>query len=179
VLLVGCHLTSIQSPCIEQDYGKHGIVDMDDKQKLFRLLKRLSTDPKKGQPPNRERAEPASRLGPHRGSRHGPGMDAAEARLKAQMLDGDAAVLNLADDTDDSLLTEVCVRISISKIVLLLPMKTRALFSDHRVIACSSLQECRLQNLPLGGMRTCTHACRCDDFHQRFVAYMQADGVPR
>jgi hypothetical protein len=29
-------------PIYLQDYGKHGVIDMEDKQKLFRLLKRLS-----------------------------------------------------------------------------------------------------------------------------------------
>ena len=28
-----------------QDYGKFGVVDMDDKQKLFRLMKRLNAEP--------------------------------------------------------------------------------------------------------------------------------------
>lgn len=124
---------------------------MDDKQKLFRLLKRLNTDPTRGQITSKERPEPAPRLASHRGSRQPAGMDTLEAKLRAQMLDGDAAVLNLADDSDDNLLTEVAPLKSF-------PALPCSLFSSSFSNVTSVLQEQCLRRLqPLGFARLKQH----------------------
>ena len=88
-----------------QDYGKFGVVDMDDKQKMFRLVKRLNTDPMRGtnngvgdrglQTPRSRNSQASGKDSP---------VDSLEAKLRAQMLDGNAALLSLADDSDDYLL---------------------------------------------------------------------------
>ncbi|KAK9904909.1 hypothetical protein WJX75_005265 [Coccomyxa subellipsoidea] len=89
-----------------QDYGKFGIVDMDDKQKLFRLTKRLNADGAGGNASGpSERLQPASRAA--RNSRHYTNMDTITAQMKAQMLDGDAALLDLANEPDEGLLLQV------------------------------------------------------------------------
>ena len=100
----GLHLVSIVC-LVVQDYGKFGVVDMDDKQKLFRLVKRLNTDPIRsmnGVANDRGLQTPRSRNSLAAGK--DSNVDSLEAKLRAQMLDGNAALLNLADDSDDYLL---------------------------------------------------------------------------
>ena len=92
------HLVSILCDGL-QDYGKFGVVDMDDKQKLFRLTKRLNTDPTRS-----DGGLQTPRLNNSRAPAKDSGVDSLEAKLRAQMLDGNAALLSLADDSDDYLL---------------------------------------------------------------------------
>mmetsp|Transcript_4243 Transcript_4243/g.13533 ORF Transcript_4243/g.13533 Transcript_4243/m.13533 type:complete len:166 (-) Transcript_4243:1983-2480(-) len=42
-----------------QDYGKFGVTKMEDKQKLFRLIKSINSDKRASKPPAVERASPA------------------------------------------------------------------------------------------------------------------------
>ena len=42
-----------------QDYGKYGVTDMDSKQRLFRLIKRVSSDDTSYPAPKRANASPA------------------------------------------------------------------------------------------------------------------------
>ena len=95
--------------CHPQDYGKFGVVDMDDKQKLFKLIKRLNNEPGRSvHGGSNDRGVPTPRVnGSVRGSGKDSSVDALEARLKAQMLDGNAALLSLADDPEDYLF-QVC-----------------------------------------------------------------------
>ena len=91
--------------CSLQDYGKFGVVDMDDKQKLFRLTKRLNTDPARSlNNGSSVRGQQTPRPSINRGSGRDSSVDSLEAQLKAQMLDGNAALLSLADDSDDYIL---------------------------------------------------------------------------
>ena len=101
-----CFYTLAHHP---QDYGKFGVVDMDDKQRLFKLIKRLNTEPGRSvHGGSNDRGVPTPRVnGSVRGSGKDSNVDALEARLKAQMLDGNAALLSLADDPDDYLF-QVC-----------------------------------------------------------------------
>ena len=101
-MLSGLHLVSIVWVAV-QDYGKFGVVDMDDKQKLFRLVKRLNTDPVRSMnngTSDRGHQTPRARISLPKDSN----VDSLEAKLRAQMLDGNAALLSLADDSDDYLL---------------------------------------------------------------------------
>ena len=84
-----------------QDYGKYGITDMADKQRLFRLIKLVgtlgtaATPVSAGQP----EASPAGvALNPN-----------SVVELNGEMLDGNAALLNL-EDHDEDLLPEVILR---------------------------------------------------------------------
>lgn len=80
---------------------------MDDKQKLFRLTKRLNADGARGQASGvSERPQPTARGSLSRGSRHYTNMDTITAQMKAQMLDGNAALLDLANEPDESLLLQ-------------------------------------------------------------------------
>ena len=91
--------------CSLQDYGKFGVVDMDDKQKLFRLTKRLNMDPLRSlNNGSSVRGQQTPRPSTNRGAGRDSSVDSLEAELKAQMLDGNAALLSLADDSDDYLL---------------------------------------------------------------------------
>lgn len=85
--------------CHLQDYGKFGIIDMDDKQKLFRLTKRLQSDG--------GRTQPTQRVTSARQGRQYTNMDTVTAQMKAQMLDGNAALLDLASEPDEGLLMQV------------------------------------------------------------------------
>lgn len=77
---------------------------MDDKQKLFKLIKRLNTEPGRSlHGGTNDKGLPTPRVNGARGSGKDSSVDALEARLKAQMLDGNAALLSLADDPDDYL----------------------------------------------------------------------------
>ncbi len=77
---------------------------MDDKQKLFRLTKRLNADGVRGQASGiSDRPQPTARA---RGSRHYTNMDTITAQMRAQMLDGNAALLDLANEPDESLLLQ-------------------------------------------------------------------------
>ena len=98
-----------------QDYGKFGVVDMDDKQKLFKLIKRLNIEPGRStHGGSNDKGLPTPRVnGAVRGSGKDSNVDALEARLKAQMLDGNAALLSLADDPDDYLF-QVCQALCVS-----------------------------------------------------------------
>lgn len=89
-----------------QDYGKYGVVDMDDKQRLFKLLKRLNTDPIRGSnsSSNDRGLQTPCRNARREGAGKDTTVDSLEAKLRAQMLDGNAALLSLADDSDDYLL---------------------------------------------------------------------------
>ena len=68
-----------------QDYGKHGVTDMDSKQRLFRLIKRVSSDDASNLPSKRANASPAP---------------------DAKGLLGNAGLLDL-ESHDSSLLSEV------------------------------------------------------------------------
>ncbi len=68
-----------------QDYGKYGVTDMDSKQRLFRLIKRVSSDDTAYPAPKRTNASPAP---------------------DAKGLLGNAGLLDL-DTHDSSLLSEV------------------------------------------------------------------------
>ena len=96
-----------------QDYGKFGVVDMDDKQKLFRLMKRLNAEPQSLASGSDRSAAQQQQLAAgqaRRGSRSQRSMSTLEARLRAQMLDGNAALLSLADDgEEEELLMQVCM----------------------------------------------------------------------
>ena len=107
-----CFYTSATHP---QDYGKFGVVDMDDKQKLFKLIKRLNIEPVRStHGESSDKGVPTPRVnGSVRGSGKDSNVDALEARLKAQMLDGNAALLSLADDPDDYLF-QVCQAFCVS-----------------------------------------------------------------
>ena len=86
-----------------QDYGKYGIVDMTDKQKLFRLTKRLNSEP------GGQASAPGAAPRPLRAGKaaQNPAVSSLEARLRAQMLDGNAALLSLADEADEGPLMQV------------------------------------------------------------------------
>ncbi len=71
-----------------QDYGKYGVTDMDSKQRLFRLIKRVSSDDTAYPAPKRTNASPAP---------------------DAKGLLGNAGLLDL-DTHDSSLLSEVKCR---------------------------------------------------------------------
>ena len=73
-----------------QDYGKYGVVAMQDKQKLFRLIRKLSTAEPCASPPRK--SMPTSAV------LHAVCASSLEAsRARAQALDGDAALLDLED----------------------------------------------------------------------------------
>ncbi len=83
---------------------------MDDKQKLFRLTKRINADPTRSlNYGSSVRGQQTHRPSINRGSGKDSSVDSLEAQLKAQMLDGNAALLSLADDSDDYLL-QVCAK---------------------------------------------------------------------
>ena len=78
---------------------------MDDKQKLFRLVKRLNTDPLRStNNGTSDRGLQTPRARNSIASGKDSNVDSLEAKLRAQMLDGNAALLSLADDSDDYLL---------------------------------------------------------------------------
>ena len=80
---------------------------MDDKQKMFRLVKRLNTDPTRttsNGTPDRGFQTPRSHSSSRASVRDSSNVDSLEAKLRAQMLDGNAALLSLADDSDEYLL---------------------------------------------------------------------------
>ena len=73
---------------------------------MFRLVKRLNTDPKRSisnGTPDRGLQTPRSH-GSRASGKDSSNVDSLEAKLRAQMLDGNAALLSLADDSDDYLL---------------------------------------------------------------------------
>ena len=90
---------------------------MDDKQKLFRLMKRLNAGPHSSLAGGSDRAgaqQPPAAGQARRGSRSQRSMSTLEARLRAQMLDGDAALLSLADEGDEEELlmqVDACVEL--------------------------------------------------------------------
>ena len=69
-----------------QDYGKFGVTDMDSKQRLFRLIKRVSSDETSYPAPKKANASPAPDV---------------------KGLLGNAGLLDL-EEHDSSLLSEVC-----------------------------------------------------------------------
>ena len=73
-----------------QDYGKYGVVAMQDKQKLFRLIRKLSTAEPCASPPRKSMPTTAVLQAVCASS-----LEASRAR--AQALDGDAALLDLED----------------------------------------------------------------------------------
>ena len=76
---------------------------MTDKQKLFRLTKRLNSEA--GGQASAPQAAPRSAKGGK--PAHNPAVNSLEARLRAQMLDGNAALLSLADEADEGPLMQV------------------------------------------------------------------------
>ncbi|KAK9821120.1 hypothetical protein WJX81_000795 [Elliptochloris bilobata] len=73
-----------------QDYGKYGVVAMQDKQKLFRLIRKLSAAEPAVSPPRKSMPSSAVLQAVCASS-----LEAS--RLRAQALDGDAALLDLED----------------------------------------------------------------------------------
>jgi len=81
---------------------------MDDKQKLFRLTKRLQSDGGRVQGAvASDRSQPTQRVTSARHGRQYTNMDTVTAQMKAQMLDGNAALLDLANEPDEGLLMQV------------------------------------------------------------------------
>lgn len=81
-----------------QDYGKYGITDMADKQRLFRLIKLVGTLGTSAAPAAADQPDSSSAgmaLNPN-----------SVMELNGEMLDGNAALLNL-EDHDEDLLPEV------------------------------------------------------------------------
>jgi hypothetical protein len=111
---------------------------MDDKQKLFRLTKRLNADGAGGNASGpSERLQPASRAA--RNSRHYTNMDTITAQMKAQMLDGDAALLDLANEPDEGLLLQArpaCLQIHFREYLTLLYLQTVNKVSTFYQLAC-------------------------------------------
>lgn len=111
---------------------------MDDKQKLFRLTKRLNADGARAHASgDRDRSQPTSRASSSRNSRQYTNMDTITAQMKAQMLDGDAALLDLANEPDEGLLLQVW------------PGLLNCPFQDIFLHCClQSHMECKLADLP-------------------------------
>ena len=80
-----------------QDYAKFGVHETEDKQKLFRLIKKVSSEPT-GHSAQGVRSSPRQT-----GS---SGSELSAVAVKARQLDGNLALLDL-DEHDDDVLVKV------------------------------------------------------------------------
>lgn len=83
-----------------QEYAAFGVTAMQDKQKLFRVIKKAnSCDPA---------ASPPRKSLPHGAALQAVCASSLEARQRAQALDGDAALLDLEDASIDFFQARAC-----------------------------------------------------------------------